>query len=273
MFLAGFHFDISTFVWVQVACYTACVLWAGYFLGKFGPAQTSIWLEVYSKIFNLVFALCHYNFIDSSHHAGRWCFHRKTVADGKYQAGCTGCYRFLDAANMFGYILRPYCYLCFPDCWLKMKTPRKYSALHFASLFVMSLMIGGAFYFYADKVFEVFFTVMRTLQGGAFYAFAHPRCYTCGYLQCVWPLILASRKIGEYNLLYLSAVVIYVTGNFFLIPIYGIIAAAAVAVLTWTYILLGMVVICSKTDSFTTMFRFFSKTSWPWSFFCNLLCL
>ena len=77
------------------------------------------------------------------------------------------------------------------------------------------------------------------------------------------PLILASRKIREYNLLYLSAVVIYVTGNFFLIPIYGIIAAAAVAVLTWTYILLGMVVICSKTDSFTTMFRFFSKASWP----------
>ncbi|MEZ4982583.1 MAG: hypothetical protein R2769_13570 [Saprospiraceae bacterium] len=39
------------------------------------------------------------------------------LEDGKYQAGVYGAgYRLLDASNMIGYLLHPYCFQCFQEC-------------------------------------------------------------------------------------------------------------------------------------------------------------
>lgn len=247
MFLAGFHFDISTFVWVQVACYTACVLWAGYYLGKFGASFKPQFDWKYTTKF-LISCLPYAIIILLTAVIMRadGVFIERLLPDGKYQAGVYSAgYRFLDAANMFGYIFAALLLPMFSRLLAEKEDTQEVFSVAFRILFVMSLMIGGAFYFYADKVFEVFY--------GDAYAAGVPSMrllilavIPAAISNVFGPLILASRKIREYNLLYLSAVVIYVAGNFFLIPIYGIIAAAAVAVLTWTYILLGMVVICSK---------------------------
>lgn len=249
IFMAGFHFDISTFIWVQVVCYTACVLWAGYYLRKYG-ASFKVQLDWNYSIKFLISCLPYAIIILLTAVIMRadGVLIERLLPDGKYQAGVYSAgYRFLDAANMFGYIFAALLLPMFSRLLAENEDTQEVFSVAFRILFVMSLMIGGGFYFYAKDVFDVFY--------GDVYAAGIPSMrllilavIPAAISNVFGPLILASRKINQYNLLYLSAVVIYFAGNLVFIPRYGIIASAAVAVITWTYILLGMVAICAKNN-------------------------
>lgn len=247
MLLLGYKFTIEIFIWVQVVCYTLCVLWAGYYLAAHGAKFKPIFDVSYNQKF--VLSCLPYAIIillTGVVMRADGVMIERLLPDGKYQAGVYSAgYRFLDAANMFGYIFGALLLPMFSRLMAEKEDTQEVFSVAYRILFVMSLMIGGAFYFYADDIFALFYgdayeagiPTMRLLILAVI-----PAAIT----NVFGPLILASRNIRQYNLLYLSAVLIYVASNFFFIPKYGNIAAAGVAVFTWTYVLLGMVYICSS---------------------------
>ncbi|MBK9686290.1 MAG: hypothetical protein IPO65_00480 [Saprospiraceae bacterium] len=247
MLLLGYQFTIEIFIWVQVICYTLCVIWAGYYLIRHGARLKPVFDWTYSQKF--VLSCLPYAIIillTGVVMRADGVLIERLLPDGKYQAGVYSAgYRFLDAANMFGYIFGALLLPMFSRLMAEKEDTQEVFSVAYRILFVMSLMIGGAFYFYADDVFAIFY--------GDAYAAGIPTMrllilavIPAAITNVFGPLILASRNIRQYNLLYLSAVIVYVGANFILIPKYGNIAAAGVAVFTWTYILAGMIYICSS---------------------------
>ncbi|HRG65615.1 MAG TPA: hypothetical protein PLV12_07415, partial [Saprospiraceae bacterium] len=49
MLLLGYQFTIEIFIWVQVICYTLCVIWAGYYLIQHGARLKPVFDWTYSQ--------------------------------------------------------------------------------------------------------------------------------------------------------------------------------------------------------------------------------
>ncbi|MBK8699025.1 MAG: hypothetical protein IPN29_05580 [Saprospiraceae bacterium] len=246
-FLTGLAFDIETFIVIQVICYVVCVGLAAYFLSRLGAIFRPVFDWNYSVKF--VLSCLPYAIIillTGVVMRADGVMIERLLPDGKYQAGVYSAgYRFLDAANMFGYIFGALLLPMFSRLLAEKEDTQEVFSVAYRILFVMSLMLGGTFYFYAGDVFLFFYGDAYT-AGIPTMRLLILAVIPAALTNVFGPLILASRNIRQYNLLYLSAVVIYVAANLICIPRYGNIAAAGVAVFTWTYIVLGMVYICSK---------------------------
>ena len=245
LILTGTKFSIGVFILIQVICYAFCVGISCWFLWKSGASMRPFFDIKYSRqfLFNC-FPYALIILLTGIIMRADGVMIERLLPDGKFQAGIYAAgYRFLDASNMFGYIFGALLLPMFSHQISIQEDTQEVFSVAFRILFVLSLLIGGAFYFYADDIFALFYgkdynvgiPTMRILILAVI-----PAALT----NVFGPLILASRKIRHYNILYFATVLIYLILNFIFIPRYGNYASAVVAIITWSIILAGMAWIC-----------------------------
>lgn len=247
LFLLQFRISVSSFILVQLACYLFCVIITLYFLRKEKISITPIFDFAYAKsllkssmpyalIILLVAGITRFDAV----------ILERILPDGNYQAGLYAAgYRFVDAANMFGYLFGA---LLLPMYGNNIKNKIKVNELFdvsFRLLFTLSLIIASALFFYSKEIIQLFYNdayndaipVMRILMISVI-----PIIFTHAF----GSLIFTMKKIKEYNIMMIIIFIISIISNLVLIPIFKSQGAAFISTLSQFLILLGMIYITSK---------------------------
>ncbi len=170
----------------------------------------------------------------------------RMLVDGKIQAGIYAKgYRFLDAANMFGYLFGALLLPMYANKINEKKEIKELFHLGFNMLFFLSFYVCMVFYFYRQDIFALFCGIKSTINTQALLPLIFA-ILPVALTNAIGPLILAGGKVRAYNILFLSAVVFYLTTNFFFLPMHGIYASALIALITWSIIFFGMIAIVYK---------------------------
>ncbi len=239
-------FNIYHFVAIQMAVYLLCVVTLLYLLHVKKLALIPVFDWHYSKQFLqscLPYTLI--IFLTAIIMRGDGVIIERMLKDGNVQAGIYAKgYRFLDAANMFGYLFGA---LLLPMYANKIDHKQEINDLFrlaYKMLLFLSLFVCLVFYCYRQDIFTLFYgsASSGTIKQLVPLLFA---ILPVAMTNVFGPLIVAAHKVSVYNKLYMGAVVFYLAANLIFVPTYGIYASAMIALITWTMVLIGMVIIAS----------------------------
>jgi O-antigen/teichoic acid export membrane protein len=235
-------FTIYHFVLIQIGVYLLCVVGVALLLSS----KKLSFVPVFDKVYNLQFlkSCLPYTliiFLTAIIMRGDGVIIERMLSDGKVQAGIYAKgYRFLDAANMFGYLFGA---LLLPMYANKIGHKKEIGELfHIAynMLLFLSTCIAMVFYVYRFQIFSLFYghADAATIEKLVPLIFA---ILPVAMTNVFGPLIVSVHKVKVYNKLFLFAVIIYLTANIICVPIYGIYAASMIAFISWSFVLIGMV--------------------------------
>lgn len=235
-------FSIYHFVLVQVAVYSMCVIGVAVLLSS----KRLSFLPVFDMAYGLQFlkSCLPYTliiFLTAIIMRGDGVIIERMLADGKVQAGMYAKgYRFLDAANMFGYLFGA---LLLPMYANKIDHKKEINGLfHLAynMLLFLSVYIAIVFYVYRIQIFSLFYGHADLVMIGKLLPLVFA-ILPVAMTNVFGPLIVSAHKVNAYNKIFLFAVLFYVIANIVFVPMYGIYAASLVALITWSFVLVGMV--------------------------------
>ncbi len=242
-------FTIHHFVFIQVLVYFTCVVSVSVLYKIKGISLLPTFDLPYAKQFlNSCLPYAVIIFLTAIIMRADGVIIERILEDGKLQAGIYAKgYRFLDAANMFGYLFGALLLPMYANKIDHKKEINELFHLAYNMLLYLSLYIGFLFYAYRQQIFALIYgdiddETIKVLL---------PLVLTIipvAMTNIFGPLIIAAHKVKVYNKLYLAAVFFYLILNVVFVPIYGIYAAALTAFATWTLILIGMVAICYHFD-------------------------
>lgn len=244
MFVIHIKISIVSFIIVQLVCYAICVMTAFYFLGKEHISlKPKIDIE-YSKKFlksclpyaSIILLVAFITKIDSV-------LIERMIPDGRQQAGLYAAgYRFVDAANMFGYLFGA---LLLPMYGNNIGQKEKVNELFdvsFRILFIVSITISFALYFFSEEVINLFY------NDGYVEAIPSMKILMISLIPILFshafgPLLFASKKIKQYNIILILTAIINLIGNLIFIPLYKSEGAAITSAISQFVILAAMMIV------------------------------
>ncbi len=242
----GLNVDVMNFVYAQTVGYALTALIA--FIVVLNKTHT--FKLNWDKAFNmmilkkslpyaiLVLLMTFYNRLDSV------MIERILPGDlGKEQSGIYAkSFRFLDAANMIGYLFSVQLLPLFSRMLKHKENIENVVKLSFTLLLTPALIVSISTIFYAQHFFEKIYT--GNTEGYAIFAILM-NCFTAMSLTYIFgALLTASGNLKKYNYMALGGILINLILNFILIPNYHAMGSAIASVITQFLMGLGQVYLC-----------------------------
>jgi O-antigen/teichoic acid export membrane protein len=248
LILIKYTLTLTLFVWVQVLCYTICVLIGLFYLKKLKVTIFPIFDFDFIK-FHLRKSIPYAFIILSTSIVSKVDVFmlERMLDDGmkianEYAAGT----RFIEAGNMFGILFGGLLLPMFSNKIVAGESIQEVFSVAYRLILLISLVIGFTFFFYASDIFGTLYkkelnnnlpaikilllTIIPILISNTF-----------------GPIILATKRIETFNKAFAIAAGVIIILNFIFIPIYNLEASACIALLIWTSILIVMIFLCIKT--------------------------
>jgi O-antigen/teichoic acid export membrane protein len=164
---------------------------------------------------------------------------------GKEQAGIYAkSFRFLDAANMIGYLFSVQLLPLFSRMLKHNENIENVVKLAFTLLITPALIVSISTIFYADHFFEKIYT--GNTEGYQIFAVLM-NCFTAMSLTYIFgALLTASGKLKQYNIMAVGGIIFNLVLNFILIPRYQAMGSAIASVSTQFAMGIAQVWLCYK---------------------------
>lgn len=244
MFIMQLKISIVSFIIVQLICYSICVIIALYYLAKENISLLPVIDIEYSKKFlksclpyaTIILLIAFITKIDSV-------LIERLLPDGRHQAALYAAgYRFVDAANMFGYLFGA---LLLPMYGNNIEQKEKVSELFdvsFRLLFILSITISFALYFFSEEIIKLFYS------DGYFEAIPAMKILMISLIPILFthafgPILFTSKKIKQYNVILMLTAFLNLICNSILIPVLKSEGAAITSAISQFVILMGMMVV------------------------------
>ncbi|MCB0707479.1 MAG: oligosaccharide flippase family protein [Saprospiraceae bacterium] len=161
------------------------------------------------------------------------------LENGAREAGIYGgAYRILDAANMLGFLVAG---LLLPMFSRQLKTKESVVPLlqlSFRILMTAAILLSSASWFFRSEIMQLLYWEATPYWGSVLGVLMISYLALCGtYIH--GSLLTANGQLRSMNLLFAGAILLNIIGNYFLIPHYGAVGAAAMTVVTQTLAWLG----------------------------------
>jgi len=242
-----YEFTIKTFVYGQMASYgIACLVaaiivinkvpkWAfGFNISKFAP----ILKKSFPYLITLM-VMTFYNRIDGV-------LLGRMIDDFNYQAGVyASVYRFYDASNMVSYLFAALLLPMYASQYHDFDRLKELVLLGLKYIIVSSTIIVMTLSFYGDIFMQLllndytdsFLGILRLMMLSFIFV-------SLGYV--FGTLMVAADKIKSLNLVFIIGLVVNLSLNVVLIPMYGAVGAAVTAVITQLVVLIGQIYLVKK---------------------------
>lgn len=244
MFIMQLKISIASFIIVQLVCYSICVIITLYYIAKENVSLLPVIDIEYSKKFlksclpyaSIILLVAFITKIDSV-------LIERLLLDGRHQAGLYAAgYRFVDAANMFGYLFGA---LLLPMYGNNIEQKDKVNELFdvsFRLLFIISITLSFALYFFSEEVIKLFY------NDGYLEAISSMKLLMISLIPILFthafgPLLFASKKIKQYNVILILTACINLICNLILIPLLKSEGAAITSTISQFVILIGMMIV------------------------------
>ena len=236
------QFGVEMFIYSQVACYlVAIIILLGLMLRlkvitmpRFDSGAMKSVLKQSLPYSFIILLTAAYMRIDAI-------MIQKLLPDGYYQAGLyAASYRFVDAANMVGYLFGALLLPMYAFMIAKKESVQDLFSIAFRLLWVMSFGIMLVASFYHREIFGIFYS-KEYLANSPLLSVLMMSIVPLSLSYSLGSLMQASSNIRNLNFLLIVGLIINVCLNFIFIPTYGAIAAAWNTFFTEMLLLIGLV--------------------------------
>lgn len=252
------NFRIEWFVYAQTVSYAVTVVVACIILLTLIPRPSfeinfsrikKIWKESYPFAV-LVLLMTVYYKIDSV------MLKQLLGNDGNREAGIyASAFRLMDAANQFGYLFAALLLPIFSRMLVKHKPVGDLLLTSFKTIFIFSLLPAVICLVFRNEIMQLLYTEhsaysAMTLGIIMFALIGSSTQYIFG------TLLTANRNLKQLNTIALIAVLLNISLNYFLIPQYRCLGAAAVCLLTQTFVAVSQMAVSGKIFSLRMNLKF-----------------
>ncbi len=237
-------FTIFSFVFIQFFSFLFVILIAGYLLRKhrifssFSINRSQLVDLVKKSLpFGLaVFLMTLYTRVDAV-------MIERLLPDGVYESSVYAAgYRLLDAANMLAFLFPPLLLPMFSKLQKQKKALGSLLQLSFSWMWVIIVLVTICGYLYRQQVMDLLYTGADTYWGNVF-GILICNFIWMGLIYVFGTFVTASGKMRTANLIYFSCIVLNISLNWYLIPIYKAWGAAITTLFTHAAVVLGLMYI------------------------------
>jgi O-antigen/teichoic acid export membrane protein len=192
---------------------------------------------------------------------------KKLLPDGDHQAGIYAAgFRLLDAANMIAFLVTPLLIPMYSRLQNDIKETRSLMLLAGGLIVFISGSITVAGFWWSEPIMHWLYgeTTTQSVETFRWLILAH---FPIGLMYVFGTYLTATRELKKANMLYLASVVVNISINLWLIPIFGTVGAAVTAFVTQFFTTMGLLALVQYKLKVAPNYTFLFKVL----LFCGIL--